>query len=146
MGIPVDILNWFEEDDRCFDYAPVDDETRETLTEMIKIRNIALKSEDYEALKQLKQDLKVVFELGKEMWHIKREINFCVAKEDYTRAIDLRSRLKKMEAKRDGYDALYETSRYERMVTLLRPNTADYLRSLELLDEEERRKADVLRR
>ena len=71
MGIPVDILNWFEEDDRCFDYAPVDDETRETLTEMIKIRNIALKSEDYEALKQLKQDLKVVFELGKEMWHIK---------------------------------------------------------------------------
>jgi len=31
-----------------------------------------------------------------------------------------------MEAKRDGYDALYETSRYENMVVLDRPSTAEY--------------------
>ena len=28
MGIPVDMLNWFEEDDRNFNYAPIDEDTR----------------------------------------------------------------------------------------------------------------------
>jgi centrosomal protein CEP104 len=51
MGIPVDMLNWFEEDDRNFQYAPVDEESRQTLNELKRIRDQALKVEDYEALK-----------------------------------------------------------------------------------------------
>lgn len=51
MGIPVDMLNWFEEDDRNFDYAPIDEDTRETLNELKRIRNEALKLEDFEAMK-----------------------------------------------------------------------------------------------
>jgi len=53
-----------------------------------------------------------VFEIGKEIWSLKREINFCIAKEDFPRAIELKKRLKSLEIKRDSYDALYETSRY----------------------------------
>jgi hypothetical protein len=39
MGIPVDMLNWFEEDDRNYQYAPVDEESRETLNELKRIRD-----------------------------------------------------------------------------------------------------------
>ena len=38
-----------------------------------------------------------------------------------------------MRRRRDGYDAIYETSRYEKMIIFRRPTTA------ELLDAEERR-------
>lgn len=51
MGIPVDMLNWFEEDDRNYQYAPIDPDTRDTLEELKRIRDQALKVEDYEALK-----------------------------------------------------------------------------------------------
>ena len=39
MGIPVDMLNWFDEDDRNYQYAPIDPETRETLEELKRIRD-----------------------------------------------------------------------------------------------------------
>jgi len=90
--------------------------------------------EDYEALKQLKKDMRIVFDIGKELFTLKRELGHVVAKEDFARAIELRDRIKRLEEKRDGFDALYETSRYERMIALKRPSTAEYLRNLELLD------------
>lgn len=74
--------------------------------------------EDFEFLKELKRDMKLIFEIGKEIWKLKRELSFCVAKEDYLRAMELRNRLKRLEAKRDTFDALYETSRYEKMINL----------------------------
>jgi centrosomal protein CEP104 len=63
-------------------------------------------------LKALATDVKTVFEIGKEIWTLKREINFAIAKEDYPRAVELKKRLRDLESKRDGFDALYETSRY----------------------------------
>ena len=90
--------------------------------------------EDFEALKELKKDMRLIFEIGKEIWKIKRELGFAVAKEDYLRAMELRNRLKTLEAKRDSFDALYETKRYEKMVSLKRPTTAEYLRHLEYLE------------
>lgn len=113
MGIPVDMLNWFDEDDRNFQYAPIDPETRETLEELKRIRDQALRVQDYEALKQLKKDMKELFEVGKDLWKLKRELGLVVAREDFTRAIELKRRIKEMENKRDKFDALYETSRYE---------------------------------
>ena len=62
--------------------------------------------------------MRLIFEIGKEIWKLKRELSFCVAKEDYLRAMELRNRLKRLEAKRDTFDALYETSRYEKMINL----------------------------
>lgn len=84
--------------------------------------------EDYEALKELKKDMKDIFEIGKEIWRLRRELEHAVAKEDFTRAMDLKRRIKDLENKRDRYDALYETSRYEKMISLNRPSTAEYLR------------------
>ena len=42
MGIPIDLLNWFDEDDRNFDYAPIDPDTKETLNDLKRIRRTAL--------------------------------------------------------------------------------------------------------
>jgi len=79
-------------------------------------------------MKQLKKDMREVFEIGKELWKLKRDLGHSIAKEDFTRAMELKRRIKELEAKRDKFDALYETSRYEGMVSLNRPSTADYLR------------------
>ncbi|KAL4438288.1 hypothetical protein ABPG74_009711 [Tetrahymena malaccensis] len=146
MGIPVDMINWFDQDARMYEHAPIDEDTRITLNDMIKIKDLAVKQEDYEGLKSLAEDIKIVFEIGKEIWSIKREINFCIAKEDFPRAIELKKRLKQLEGKRDGYDALYETSRYENMIVLERPTTADYNKIIGALDDDERRRADERRR
>jgi centrosomal protein CEP104 len=74
--------------------------------------------------------MRSVFELGKEIYKVKRELGFTVAKEEYTKAADLKNRLRDLQTKRDRYDAMYETARYEHMIALNRPSTADYLRLL----------------
>jgi centrosomal protein CEP104 len=78
--------------------------------------------------------MRLVFDIGKELFSLKRDLGHTVAKEDFARAIELRDRIKRLEERRDGFDALYETSRYEKMIALKRPSTAEYLRNLELLD------------
>ena len=45
-----------------------------------------------------------------------RELKFAIAKEDYDRAMQLKKKLLELRKRRDSYDALYETSRYENMV------------------------------
>jgi centrosomal protein CEP104 len=57
--------------------------------------------------------MKELFELGKELWKLKRELGLVVAKEDFNRAIELKRRIKELENQRDKFDALYETARYE---------------------------------
>ena len=98
------------------------------MKDMQTYKEYAQRNEDFEALKQLANDLKDVFNLGKEIWKAKRELNFAVAKEDFSKAIELRDKIRRLEHKRDSYDALYETSRYEHMVVMNRPSTADYLK------------------
>ena len=44
-------------------------------------------------------DLKEVFQLGKDIWTYKRDLNFAVAKEDFNKAIDLRDKIRKLEHK-----------------------------------------------
>jgi len=39
LGIPVDMINWFEDDDRNYQYAPIDDDSRETLNDLKRIRD-----------------------------------------------------------------------------------------------------------
>ena len=64
LGMPLDLLNWFESDDRNYGYAPIDEETRCTLRDMQKMKHLAYGEEDYEALKVLGKDEKEVFEIG----------------------------------------------------------------------------------
>lgn len=92
MGIPVDMLGWFEDDARTYENAPIDEETRITMRDMINLKERALGQEDFEGLKALAEDIKVVFEIGREIWNIRRELNFAIAKEDFSRAIDLKNR------------------------------------------------------
>lgn len=113
---------------------------------MVKIKDLAVRQEDYEGLKSLAEDVKIVFEIGKEIWTLLREIKFCIAKEDFPRAIELKKRLRTLETKRDSYDALYETSRYENMIVLERPTTADYMKIIGGMDDEERKRAEERRR
>lgn len=46
---------------KSYSYAPVDEETRRTIVDMERLRNNAYKKQDYEMLKSLVRDLKVVF-------------------------------------------------------------------------------------
>jgi centrosomal protein CEP104 len=70
MGIPLDLLAWFEEDERNFEFAPIDSDTRQTLKDLDDMRYKAIQNEEYEALKALSLDIKKVFEIGKEIWKL----------------------------------------------------------------------------
>lgn len=120
------MMNWFQRDVESYQHAPIDEETRITLRDMLRFKDVALQKEDFEAVKIVTENIKKVFELGTLIWNFRRELQQCISKEDFSRAIDLKNQIKKMEAKRDGFDALYETSRYENMVVLDRPSTAEY--------------------
>ena len=41
LGMPLDLLNWFESDDRNYGYAPIDEETRGTLRDMSRMKFLA---------------------------------------------------------------------------------------------------------
>lgn len=146
LGVPVDLIAWFDEDDRNYQYAPIDEDSRQTLEDMEKLKLQCLKAGDFSGLKSLITDMKLVFDLGLEIWKWRKELDFCVAKEDFSRAIDLKNKLRKLEAKRDAYDALYETSRYEAMIVIKRPLTAEIAFAQQLWDEEQFAKAEALRR
>lgn len=67
LGLPItDSLvkwNYAENDAKSYTYAPVDNDTRQTLMEMERLRDRSFKNQDYEQLKTLTQDLKIVFEV-----------------------------------------------------------------------------------
>ena len=44
LGIPVDMLNWYDEDSRNFEFAPIDDDTKITLKDMITVKEKALRA------------------------------------------------------------------------------------------------------
>jgi centrosomal protein CEP104 len=96
---------------------------------MERKRDDAFRNQDYESLKIIISDLKVVLEVGNDILKLKRELEFAVAREDFEQAIQIRNRLRALENQRDQYDALYETGRYESMIEMQRPSTA-YMRRI----------------
>jgi centrosomal protein CEP104 len=145
LGIPLNNIKWTNEDPENYSYAPVDEDTRITLIDMEKLKDKAHQTEDYEMLHQITKDLKIVYDLGNEILNLKRELDFVSAKEDYNKAIEIRNRLKQLEQERDRYDALYETSRYEDMIVMARPTSAQR-RLAKKLEDEERARLEALRR
>ena len=122
MGMHLNHVKWTYDEQENYSYAPVDDHTRVTLRDMEKIRDSAHASEDYEALKQLSKDLKIVFDIGNEILNLKRKLEVVTAQENYERAIEIRNKLIGLQKERDRYDALYETTKYEDMIVMDRPS------------------------
>ena len=136
MGIPIDLLGWFEDDLRESETCLVDEDSKVTLQDMLRMKDLALYNQDFEALKQLSRDVKEVYELGLEILRLQRLLDQCIAKEDFNEAIDIKRKLQQLRTKRDAFDALYETSRFSQMVVYNRPSTAEYQRYLDEMDRE----------
>lgn len=135
MGVPPDVLGWYEQDNRTYDNMPIDEETKITIQDMKLQRDQFLKTDDFEGLKQIGIDLKKIMETGRQIQSFQKELEFVVNQEDFDKAIDLKEQIRSLETTRDTFDALYETSRYERMVVMQRPNTADYNNSMSHFDK-----------
>lgn len=122
MGVPISILNYYNKNGSTLKNMPIDQETLETLEDMMALREDYMDKEDFEGLKQITIDMKKVERLGRKIFELQQELEFVVAKQGYDRAIALKQEIKQLAARRDKYDALYETRRYVRMIELMGPN------------------------
>lgn len=145
MGVPLELLLWSKEDQDSYRYAPIDEDSRETILELDQRRNQAYEEEDYGALKQLTKDIKRVFDIGTQILQLKRELSVAIAKEDFDLALELRDKIRMLEKDRDSIDAMYETKRYQRMVLMGKPSDA-HMSMVNKLLEDERLRAEMLRR
>ena len=140
MGLPItDEYNLVQ--DQNYEIAPVDEETKITIHDLLLICRRAEKSKDYEILRKIKKDIRQAFYLGNEILNVDRELAFAKSKEDFDRCIELRKKRDLLSAKRDNIDVIYETSRYEKMILLREPNVEDLLK-----DEENRRILEMEKR
>lgn len=60
--------------------------------------------------------------VGNEILRLKRELQECVATENFDKAIGIRNQMKKHENKRENFEALYETSRFEENLVMGEPS------------------------
>ena len=131
MGLPItDEYNLVQ--DQNYEIAPVDEETKITIHDLLLICRRAEKTKDYEILRKIKKDIKQAFFLGNEILNIDRELAFAKSKEDFDTCIKLRKKREILCARRDNIDVIYETSRYEKMILLREPTPEDLLNEEEL--------------
>ena len=69
-------------------------------------------------MKRVKMDIKNVYNIGNEILNLQRKLEIAKSKDDYDSCIKLRSVIENVIKKRDEYDAMYETSRYENMIIM----------------------------
>ena len=123
MGLPItDEYNLVQ--DQNYEIAPVDEETKITIHDLLLICRRAEKTKDYEILRKIKKDIKQAFFLGNEILNVDRDIAFAKGKEDFDTCIKLRKKREILCARRDNIDVIYETSRYEKMI-LFREQTPE---------------------
>ena len=140
MGLPItDEYNLVQ--DQNYEIAPVDEETKITIHDLLLICRRAEKSKDYEILRKIKKDIRQAFFLGNEILNVDRQLAFAKSKEDFDTCIKLRKKRDILAAKRDNIDVIYETSRYEKMILLKEPSPEDLL-----ADEENKRILEMERR
>ena len=133
MGLP--ITNEYNlAYDQNYEIAPVDEETKITIRDMLQISRKAEASKDYEILRKIKEDIKKAFFYGNEILNCDRELEIAKSKDDYDKCILLRKKRDELSARRDNLDVIYETTRYERMILMKRPSTADILADQEYKD------------
>ena len=125
-GLPItNELNLVQ--DQNYEIAPVDEETKITIRDMLEISRKADRAKDWEIMKKIKEDIKKAFYYGNEILNCDRELEIAKSKDDYDKCILLRKRRDELSARRDNLDVIYETSRYEKMILMKRPSTADLL-------------------
>ena len=132
LGLPLNDPIFFITDSN-YEISPVDEETKWTLKDMLLILRRAEYAKDYEMMKRIKIDIKRVYFIGNEILNLERKIKFAKTSNNFDLCIELREKIEQLNKKRDNYDAVYETTRFEQIVAFKRPSTADLL-----ADEEER--------
>lgn len=123
MGVAAEVLNWYDESDTDYANMPIDENTKITLKDMDMIAQGYLDKEDFEAMKRITVDIKKVVKLGREIFGLQSELEFAIAQHNYSKAIELKEKIQRLERERDVYDARYETSRYEKMILLQNETT-----------------------
>ncbi len=69
-------------------------------------------------MKKIKNDIKTVYYIGNEILNLQRQLTIAKSKDEYNTCIKLRKKLEDVVSRRDNYDAIYETSRYENMIIM----------------------------
>jgi hypothetical protein len=69
-------------------------------------------------MRKIKNDIKIVYSIGNEILNMERQLKIAKSKEDYDSCIKLRRKLEDVKKKRDVYEAIYETSRYENTIVM----------------------------
>ena len=140
MGLPItDEYNLVQ--DQNYEIAPVDEETKITIHDLLLICRRAEKTKDYEILRKIKKDIKQAFYLGNEILNCDRELAFAKSKDDYDKCISLKKKREILCERRDNIDVIYETSRYEKMILLKEPSAEDLLN-----EEENKRRIEMEKR
>ena len=104
---------------------------------MQKIWIKAHKQNDYEKVLNIGKDIKTLLFTGNELLRLKRELQDCLRVDDLDRAIELRRAIKQHEMKRESFDVLYETSRFEEMIVMGEPSQ-QYLEEADRLEREQK--------
>ena len=60
-------------------YAPVDEDSRQTLKDMQKLWVMAHKHQDFEKLSAIGTDIKTMLKVGNEILRLKRELQICIS-------------------------------------------------------------------
>ena len=117
LGLPLNDPFFFLTDQN-YEIAPVDDDTRWTLKDMLKILKRAENAKDYEMMKRIKTDIKRVYFIGNEILNIQRKLSYAKSSNNFDTCIYLREKLENICKTRDNYDAIYETSRFEQIIRM----------------------------
>lgn len=69
-------------------------------------------------MKKIKNDIKTVYFIGNEILNSRRQLEIAKSRNDYDTCIKLRREMEELIKRRDNFDAIYETSRYENMIVI----------------------------
>ena len=69
-------------------------------------------------MKKIKNDIKTIYFVGNEILNKERQMEIAKSRNDYDTCIKLRREIEELRKKRDNFDAIYETSRYEKMILM----------------------------
>ena len=107
------------------------------MKDLQKIWIKAHKQNDYEKVLNIGKDIKTLLFVGNELLRLKRELYDAIRIDDLDRAIELRRAIKQHEMKRESFDAIYETSRFEDMIVMGEPSQ-QYLEEADRLEREQK--------
>lgn len=113
LNDPLSIVN-----DQEYEIAAVDEDTKVTIKDLLLILQRADKVKDFEIMKKIKSDIKLVYQIGNEILNQERKLVIAKSREDYDTCIQLRKKIAELKKRRDNYDVIYETSRYEKMIVM----------------------------